>query len=135
MVRRKWIVPFKEGQRFPEIRRALQENRPVSREAVDRLIKQNKGNMARIRQENIYKAAEKAGFKRQEAWEFIRGNAVRNVIRMQLNPQRMADAEQEINDAMHESGGRIEVFVEKCEGISNRYGNEALRERQRLKRL
>jgi len=48
MVRRKWIVPFKEGQRFPEVRRALQENRPVSKKAVDELIKKHQAEIWRL---------------------------------------------------------------------------------------
>lgn len=133
-VRRK-VVPFREGQRFPEVRRALQEKRPVSKKAVDELIERNKERMAQIQRGNIYKAAERAGVNRRGAWEFIRKNAIKNLTPMQLGPNRQAEAAQEINDAMHESGGRIEVFVEKCEAISNKYANEVLRERQRLKGL
>jgi hypothetical protein len=56
-------------------------------------------------------------------------------MNMRINPERRAEAIEDIHDAMHNSGGKIEVFVEKCEGISNRYSNEALRERQRFKRV
>ncbi len=45
---RRRVVPFREGQRFPEIRRALQEKRPASKKAVDELIEKHRAEMMRL---------------------------------------------------------------------------------------
>ena len=45
---RRRVVPFREGQRFPEVRRALQEKRPVSKRAVDELIEKHRAEMMRL---------------------------------------------------------------------------------------
>ncbi len=45
---RRRVVPFREGQRLVEIRRALQEKRPVSKKAVDELIEKHRAEMMRL---------------------------------------------------------------------------------------
>lgn len=45
---RRRVVPFREGQRFVEVRKALQENRPASKRAVDELIEKHRAEMMRL---------------------------------------------------------------------------------------